>query len=168
VNRRRWLWFLAAACLIVGGEQFVLDSKLQDRGHGIIEFELAGSREKADEILADWGPEGRDTARLSLATDYVYLAVYGAFGVLLMSAAADRAGRRGHPRLARAGRTARWLPASAAAFDAVENAALLVTFDSGDGTPWPVLAAGFATLKFAALGLALVFALAAALAPERQ
>ena len=166
MNRRRWLWLLAMAVVVLSVEQQVLSARLADRGHDIIAFELAGSRSEADEILRDWGAEGRRTARLSLGTDYLYLLAYGALGVLLVTLAGERAGRRGREALARAARQARWLPAAAAGSDALENAALLATMETGDGTPWPLLALVFAVVKFGALAIALLFALVAALAPR--
>ena len=48
-------------------------------GPGIVGFELAGSEERAAEILGEWGEEGEDAARASLWIDYAYILSYGAF-----------------------------------------------------------------------------------------
>ncbi len=42
---------------------------------------------RAQRILAEWGEEGRDAARLSLWLDFPYLAVYSVFWLLAVRAA---------------------------------------------------------------------------------
>ena len=147
-----WVLFLAGALvfLVLAG----LDERMWDEGGpGIIGFELAGDTESAERILAEWGDEGRDAARLSLWLDFLYLAAYAAFWALAVRAARDLALRRGWNRLARAG--AVWPAALAAgAFDVLENVGLLVVLGGADGPAWPALATGFALLKFVTLGVA--------------
>src|ERR1044072_789268 len=48
-------------------------------GAGILTCEVTGGEVRADEILAEWGEEGRDAARESLWIDFAFLLAYGAF-----------------------------------------------------------------------------------------
>ena len=63
-------------------------------GPGIVPFELTGSQDRADEILAEWGEEGQDAARESLWIDFGFLIAYGTFLTLALAATRDLA-RRG-------------------------------------------------------------------------
>ena len=137
MTRRSALWVLFA---VSGGLFLVLgavDARLWDEGGpGIVGFEIAFERDEADRILAEWGPDGRDAARLSLWIDFVFLAAYGAFWALAA-----------HPARV-------WpLAIAAAGFDALENVALLVELGGARGAAWPVLAGAFATVKFVALAV---------------
>ncbi|HEX2283327.1 MAG TPA: hypothetical protein VHI10_00650 [Mycobacterium sp.] len=111
----------------------VLDLRLQDRGSGIIPFEIAFSESRAQEILAEWGDSGRDTALASLWIDYLFIAFYGTYLALLMP-----------------GRLAA-LPVAGAACDALENLFLLLTVGGRALDFAPVLAGVFAVGKFALL-----------------
>lgn len=133
---------------------------MKDNGPGMVTFELAASQDRADEILAEWGEEGRDAARESLWIDFAFLLAYGALLTLALAAARDLARGRGWGRLARIGAVVVYFGALAAAFDVLENACLLLTLDSA-GAAFPVLATIFATCKFALLAIALAYLLAA-------
>jgi hypothetical protein len=89
-------------------------------GPGIVGFELAGSEERAAEILGEWGEEGEDAARASLWIDYAYILSYGAFLTLAAIATRELALRSGWRRMASAGLAAIPL-AAAGAFDAIED-----------------------------------------------
>lgn len=160
MSRRRALWLLGLATLALLVVLALLDGRMQDQGgHGIIAFELAGSSGRAAEILADWGPEGSDTAQWSLWLDYLYLALYGAFLWLAILAVRDGALRRGWVRFARPGGAIALLPIAGAAFDAVEDAFLLLVLGGHGGHSAPLLATIFASLKFACLAVALLYLL---------
>lgn len=149
-RRRRALWLLGALTLGLLAVLAVLDGRMQDTGGpGIVGFELAGTRERAAEILADWGEKGRDAARLSLWVDYPYLLAYGAFGALAVAATRDTARSRGWERLSRHGAWIVALPVAGAACDAVENAGLLLALDGRGGDAAPAVALAFALMKFA-------------------
>src|SRR5215207_2692360 len=104
MTRRAWLWALGVASGVLGLVLLGIDQGIWDEGGpGIVGFELAGSEERAREIRAEWGPDGRDAARLSLWLDYLYLALYGAFWALAVTATRDYARRgsgNGTPRSA--------------------------------------------------------------------
>ncbi len=127
----------------------------------IVDFELAGSVERTQEILGAWRSEGviGDAKAIQLF-DLVYPLIYAAAlagGCIAAAGAWERAGR---PRLAAAGIAMAWVATAAAAFDYVENLGLAVSLWGDPASPWPQLAYAAAVLKFAAIALALVYALA--------
>lgn len=160
MTRRRALWVLGIVTLALFAVLYALDVRMQDAGNaGIVDFELAGSRDRAQELLADWGSDGRDAAKASLWLDYLYLTAYGLFLWQAVLAVRDGALRRGWARAARPGRVVALLPLAAAAFDAVEDAFLLLALGGGGGEAAPLLGTVFASLKFACLAVALVYLL---------
>ena len=133
------------------------DERMRDTGGpGIVPFELAGGQDRADEILAEWGEEGRDAARESLWIDFGFLVAYGAFLTLALVAARDLARARGWRRLSAVGTLVLPFGAIGAGFDALENACLLLTID-GAGAAFPLLATIFAGFKFLFLAIAIVY-----------
>ena len=135
------------------------EERMQDRGPGMVPFELTGGQDRANEILSDWGEDGRDAARQQLWIDFGFLVAYGTFLTLALSAVRDLARQRGWPRLASTGTVVVWFGGLAAAFDALENVCLLLTLD-GSGAAFPVLATIFAACKFALLAAAIAYLLA--------
>ncbi|HWO82906.1 MAG TPA: hypothetical protein VNM38_03850 [Solirubrobacterales bacterium] len=160
-NHSRRGWALAAAgiaTLLLLWAMSPMEDRMQANGPGMVPFELSGGQERADEILAEWGDDGRDAAREQLWIDYGFMLAYGAFLGLAGAAVRDRCRRRGLGRLAAAGGIAIWLGPLAAAFDALENACLLLTV-GGHGAPFPSLATAFAACKFALLAAAIAYLL---------
>ncbi len=165
MTRRRALWLLGIVTAALFLALVIVDRRMQDTGGpGIIPFELAGSAERAAEILAEWGEEGQDAARLSLWIDFPYLLAYGAFFSLAVIAMRDAARRRGWHRYARPGAAIAVLPIVAAACDAVENVNLLLVLDGDDGSTAPALATGFAIAKLASLAVVQLYLLAGLIA----
>jgi hypothetical protein len=136
-----------------------LEDRMQENGVGIVTFELSGSQDRADEILAEWGEDGRDAACEQLWIDYAFMLAYGTFLALACAAFRDLCQRRNLRRLTRAGTIAIWLGPLAAAFDALENTCLLLTVDEA-GAAFPLLATIFATCKFVLLAAAIAYLLA--------
>jgi len=135
------------------------DERMKDTGGpGILTFELTGGQDRADEILAEWGEDGRDAARESLWIDFGFLLSYGAFLTLALIATRDLARDRGWRRLASIGGVVVSFGALGAAFDALENTYLLLTLD-GAGAAFPLLATIFASIKFALLAVAIAYLL---------
>lgn len=154
-------WALAAtgiATLLLLWAMSPMEDRMQANGPGMVPFELSGGEERAGEILAEWGEDGRDAAREQLWIDYGFMLAYGAFLGLAGAAVRDRCRRRGLGRLAAAGGIALWLGPLAAAFDALENVCLLLTV-GGHGAPFPSLATVFASCKFALLVGAIAYLL---------
>lgn len=132
---------------------------MEANGPGIVPFELSGGQDRADEILAEWGEDGRDAAREQLWIDYGFMLAYGSLLGLAAAAVRDLSRRRGLQRLARVGRIAIWLGPLAACFDALENACLLLTL-GGAGAAFPLLATIFAACKFLLLAAAIAYLVA--------
>jgi hypothetical protein len=125
-------------------------------GPGIVGFELAGSPERAVEILATWGAEGRAAARRSLMIDYGVLAAYGPLMSVVCRSSAQRWERRGNSRLASLGRAIAAAQLLAALSDVVENTALLAVLHGRVG-PLPAVAKVSAIAKFSLLGTGLIY-----------
>jgi pimeloyl-ACP methyl ester carboxylesterase len=154
------LWVLGIASTAIGLVLLAIDAPMWDAGGpGIVGFELAGSEEKAAEILAEWDRDAEDAARLSLWLDFLYLALYGAFWALAAAAIRDRSRRVGWGRYAAIGTLAVFAAPIAAACDAIEDVALLLVLGGHGGSVGPPVAAFFATAKFALLFFAVGYVL---------
>ena len=136
------------------------EQRMKDSGGpGMVPFELTGGQDRADEILAEWGEDGRDGARQSLWIDFGFLLAYGTFLSLALAAARDLARGRDWRRLATVGGVVVSFGALGAGFDALENICLLLTIE-GSGAAFPLLATIFASCKFVLLSVAIVYLLA--------
>jgi hypothetical protein len=131
-----------------------------ETGDGIVEFELAGSVERAEEILDTWRSEGvLEEAAFIQGFDLLYPLIYAAAlagGCLAAGGAWLRAGR---PRLADLGVPMAWVATAAIGFDYVENLGLTISLLDQPADPWPQVALVAAVLKFAAIAASLLFAL---------
>jgi hypothetical protein len=135
------------------------EERMKDTGGpGVVPFELAGSQDRADEILSEWGSDGQDAARHSLWIDFGFLLAYGTLLTLILAAVRDLAGRQGWRRLAAIGAVVVSFGALAAAFDALENICLLLTLAEA-GAAFPLLATIFAACKFVLLAIAIAYLL---------
>jgi hypothetical protein len=155
-GRKRQLVLLGIAMVAFYVPLVILEQKLKDTGGpGILDFEFVGSAERAAEMLAEWGEDGRDHARWSLWIDFGFMASYGAFLAVAALATRDFARERGLGRLAAAGIVAPFLGIGAALFDALENTALLLIVGGHGGDVAPPLATACASVKFVLLILVL-------------
>ncbi len=160
MTRRNGLIAAGIASVILLLAMSPAEERMKDTGGpGMVPFELTGGQDRADEILAEWGEEGQDAARESLWIDFGFLLAYGTFLTLALAAVRDRARERGWRRLAAIGGVVVSFGALAAAFDALENACLLLTLD-GAGSAFPLLATIFAACKFALLAAAIAYLIA--------
>ncbi len=120
----------------------------------IVDFELAGSVEKAGQIVTAWNETDRIRAGFSLGFDYLYMPLYSttialacvmAIGVLRSSA----------------WRSLGWLLAwglwIAALSDAIENLALYAILLGNNVAPYPQVAQLCATIKFSLILAGLVY-----------
>jgi hypothetical protein len=161
VTRKRALIASAIASLAIGAVLLVLDARMMDAGGpGIVGFELAGSQDRAAEILADWGDDGIDAAKASLWIDYAYILAYGTFLVLAAWATRDLAEARGWRRMAAFGTAAIPFAAAVGAFDAIEDVGLLLAVNGHGGDLAPRLAQICASLQFALLAVTIAYLLA--------
>jgi hypothetical protein len=159
MTRRLGLLATGIATVLLFFAMAPAEDRMQENGPGMVPFELTGGQDRADEILVEWGEEGRDAARESLWIDFGFLLAYGAFLTLALTAVRDLARQRDWRRLAGIGTAVVWFGALGAAFDALENVCLLLTLDDA-GAAFPVLATIFATCKFVLLAAAIAYLLA--------
>jgi hypothetical protein len=162
------LWILALATITFGVAALPSLGTMEDHGVGILELEFTGSADRAARHYEELRDEGRSAARTSLFLDYPYLIAYGLFLAGACVAVGERARRMGRARLAALGPPLAWGALGAAACDAIENAALLLILGGHTGQPWPAIAFGFATVKFALAACASVYALGGWLATLRR
>ena len=124
---------------------------------GIVSFELAGTVEKARQMVASWDTHTQLIAAFGLGFDYLFMAVYSATIGLACIWSADMLRQRKWP-LASLGAPLAWGLGLAALFDAFENIGLLVILFGTIASPWPQIAAVCAVLKFALIFLGLIYA----------
>jgi len=134
---------------------------MADRGVDIVPYELARTSERAAELNARLGPDGRRSARITLVLDYAFLVAYGLFAAAACLVIAARCAERGRPRLARLGPVFAIGALVAALCDAIENAALLRIAGGNVDQPGPLIAFTFASAKFALLAAALAYGVVA-------
>jgi hypothetical protein len=156
MTRRRGLIVSGIAIVALLLAMAPAERQMQENGVGIVPFELAGSQDRADEILSEWGNDGQDAAREQLLIDFAFLIAYGTFLVLAVAAVRDRLAGRGWRRLAAIGAFVVPFGAAAAAFDAAENVCLLAVLEDA-GPSFPTLATTFAAAKFALLLAAIAY-----------
>jgi hypothetical protein len=162
-GRRRVLAVAGAAALALWIFLVIQDSQIKDSGGpGIIGFEVAGTEDRALEILEEWDGAGRDEARVSVLVDFPYLIAYSIFLAVGCTIASTRFGRRGMERLAGIGPLLGWSMFLAGAFDAIENVAMLRVIDGHTAT-WPGVALYAAIPKFAITALGIAYVIAGAL-----
>ncbi|MBR9869991.1 MAG: hypothetical protein GYB26_02495 [Gammaproteobacteria bacterium] len=118
---------------------------------GMISFQLAGTAQQAQAIIASWKPEGVSTARASLWVDFAFIAAYLAMLLQLTRRfSQDRPGVR--ERI-----IAKWVRTLfivAGTSDVIENIALLNNFNPPDNS-LSIAASIFSLLKFTGLLLGL-------------
>jgi len=165
MTRRRWLWILGIATLALLAVELLYDGRMQDAGsYGIVDFEVAFTSGKAQEIMRAWGAKGHDAAVASLWFDFLYLIAYGLFLCLAIRAVGDGLRARGRLRLAAPATAISLLPLVSATSDAVEDVFLLLVLGGDLPSAGPPLAGSFATLKFVCIAVALVYLLAGLIA----
>lgn len=127
-------------------------------GESIVEFELAGTVDRADEILATWREEGVvDDAKALQLVDLVYPLIYAAALAGACVAAAGAWSGMGREGMAKAGSAMAWVAFAAATLDYAENLGLGISLWHEPASPWPQLALVAALGKFAAIGVSLAY-----------
>lgn len=137
----------------------LIDPSHVSHGPTILDFEFAGSRARAAQIVAEWGPKGRSAAHLSLLLDYGYMLSYGLFFAVAGFAVRDTARARDWRRLVALGAVVPFFAVAAAGFDASENVALLLTVAGHGGSFAPPFAAVCSAIKFTLVAIAILYAL---------
>jgi hypothetical protein len=170
-QRSRLFWLLSALMAIVMALMNLVSLPLitEAAPAGIVSFELAGSVEAAQAMLASWDARAQRYAAFGLGFDYVFMLVYAAWLSLVCELAGAALWIRRLPlaNLRNWLRRGMWL---AAGLDAIENLGLAVILLEAPQSPWPEIAAVCAALKFGLLIAGLLYGLygllAARLAPR--
>jgi hypothetical protein len=129
-------------------------------GESIVDFELAGSVDRANDILAAW--EAEDVvgdAKAIQIFDLVYPLMYSFALAGLCVAAAGAWRGRGQAGWARVGIAMAWVAFAAAAFDYLENVGLMVSLWDEPASPWPQISKAAAIVKFTGIYASLAYAL---------
>jgi hypothetical protein len=124
--------------------------------YNIIQYEFAGTVEKAQEIVDSWGAEGRAGLTKQILVDYAFAIAYPtaiAFAIL-----AVLKNTRNKALLA-GGRVLAWLQPLAGLLDAVENYALLQMLKGVAYAPMPQVAYWCAAPKFVIVVAGIFFVL---------
>lgn len=159
MTRTRELIVLGIATVVFTVILELLDPSHVSSGPTVLAFEFAANSSRAAQIVAEWGPKGRSLAHLSLLLDYGYMLSYGLFFCLAGLAVRHTARARGWRRLAATGVVVPFFALAAAAFDATENVALLLTLAGNGGSFAPPFATVCSAIKLALIGIAILYAL---------
>jgi len=124
----------------------------------IVDFELAGTVDKASAIISAWDMLAKIQAGFSLGIDYLYMPVYSTTIALACVWGAMLLRNKVWQCIGIILAWGLWL---AAIFDAVENYALLTILYGGAVAPYPVIARFCATCKFGLILLGLAFCIVA-------
>jgi hypothetical protein len=135
----------------------------------IVDFEWAGSVDKAQTIIDAWNQTDRIRAGFSLGFDYLYMPVYSTTIALGCILAAGVLRRKAWHTI---GILLAWGLWIAAIFDATENLALFTELLGNNVAPYPQIAQICATIKFGLIVLGLLYVIvgviARVLAPDRR
>lgn len=163
MGQRRVLVGLAALTIAAGLAMLPAMSTMTDHGASIVEFEFAGSVERSQEIVAEWGDPGKAAAWWQLALDTPFLIGYGLLLFGAATAVAARAERTGQARLCSLAAAVAWFGPVAACADMLQNASLALILAGHEAQPWPAISllGGVVTASLMAAGI--VFVLVAGL-----
>lgn len=160
-NRRLVFICLVIAALLPAVASAVVQPLHEDAtGETIIDFEFAGTVERAEEILAAWEAEGVvDDAKAIQLFDLIYPLIYS-FALAAGCVAAAGAWRRhGRETWAQVGIAMAWMAFVAAGFDYLENLGIAVSLWGEPVSPWPELTLVAAIVKFGGIAVSLAYAL---------
>jgi hypothetical protein len=165
-NRKKVLIALLLSIVIIFAIFRFLDVPLQTQASpaGIVSFELAGTPEKAGQILASWDMKANLYAAFGLGFDFLFMVVYSTTICLACLMAAGR-----HPGwFSSLGAWFGWGAFLAATLDAIENISLWNLLSGNISNTWPALAAVCATFKFTFILLGIFYALIGWLLPRKK
>lgn len=142
--KRSWWWLWALPTLAVGVLLFVLDLE-----PGVLDLELAGTRDGAQAVLDAWGDD-KPLAAWSVVIDFLFILLY----VITLYRAARWAGQQALHQPARyVSRPMAWAAIGAGVFDILENIGLLVVLAEDATTWWAGWIATFAWGKWVLVAL---------------
>jgi hypothetical protein len=159
-GRRRALLLVIAVAIAMQILLALLDGPLRESGDGTVDFEVAGSAERAGQIVDNWRAHDLlANAAFIDGVDFLFALLYTAAIAGGCVAAAGAWRSRGRRRLAAVGIVLAWAASAAAAFDWAENVALAGSLLDAPTSPWPAIALGAAIPKFAGAWAGLLYAL---------
>lgn len=152
--RRLFPWLLVTL-LLCGSAVVYLDGELRNQTtpQGIVAFEFCGFSSTCEKALNAWSPYQHKVLLLLLGFDYLFLLSYPA----TLAAAITLLRQKLHPGLAGVGRVPFALALAIALADAIENLGSIALVLKGVTAPPALIAAVFATIKFALLGVGVLW-----------
>jgi len=148
---------LLVLTLLVMGILTWMGRPLAKAGAIIVDFELAGTLDKAQAIMHGWGEVNRQLARQQTYVDFVYLVLYP-LTIALGCGLAARQFSAGS-WLVTVGLYLAWAQLAAGLLDAIEDVALLQLLQGSQNPSLPLIARWCALPKFAIVGLGLTYVL---------
>jgi hypothetical protein len=124
--------------------------------YGVVSFELAGTVEKADEILSSWDAAAQQRATFGLGLDFLFMVAYASTIAFGCGMAAQVLRGSGWP-LAQWGNRLAWGAILAALLDVVENLSLTIVIFGTVTSPWPEIARWCAIFKFVLVFVGIVY-----------
>jgi hypothetical protein len=125
----------------------------------IVDWEMARTKERMDRLLASWGEQGRQAAKLTLVWDFAFLAAYGLMLSLLCSVGARYLRLSGSSVAATIWAWGAWVALAVPILDVVENVLLWRMLRPFQGDRMPRTMVMASTAKWA-IGLCLALLLA--------
>ena len=122
---------------------------------GIIDFELAKTVERSQEILDGWTPMAKTYAGLSLGFDFLFLLIYTLFISLIIHKLNVRVWAYRKPY--RIGEILIWSMFITAILDTVENVCLIKLLVGRMSYYWSSVAYFFAMAKFVLIGISIIY-----------
>lgn len=133
--------------------------RLLDPNPSIVAMEFAGDYATAQNVLQTWGDEGLQKAKMSTYLDFLFLLIYSTTIALFCLKAALK--WKDLKWVLTLGIFLAWGQWVAAALDAIENIAMLQTMGGATGNVFPQIAFWCAAVKFALVGLGILYVPAA-------
>jgi hypothetical protein len=156
----RCLIALLVATLLFGAAMLPAMHTMSDHGHSLSSFENAGSVNRSQEILDDWGGAGKSAAWWQLAIDIPFLTAYGLLLAGCCTAVVQRAQSVGKLPLAAVGAVVVWFGPFAAAADLLQDISLGLVLAGHVSQPWPRISAVAVTVIWLLVAPAALFAFA--------
>lgn len=159
-RRIQYFYPLLVATLLIMVIMNIAGSPLKTAAapQGIISFEFAASPARAQQMIDSWDVRALTSAGFVQGLDFLFPLVYSS-AIALGSIMAGSALQARRQPLAGLGNIMAWGVSLAAFLDYIENIALVRLLLSPVASPWPLVAAVCAAIKFLLIFLALVYAL---------
>jgi hypothetical protein len=154
----RFFWPLLGLTIVLMAVFLITGAPLTTEAapYGVVSFEVAGSVENAQKIIASWDANAQLRASFGLGLDYLFMVVYASTIAFGCGISANSLRKQGWP-LAEWGHLLAWGGILAALLDAVENIALTILLWGTLANPWPAMARWCAIFKFFLIFIGIVY-----------